>query len=175
MRALYCGRLSSEKNILILLEAWLQVVAKQPQARLWIVGEGGSYRSEEEKIRAKVAGNQELRRTVVMTGWVNDPLPFYASIDVFVLISKTEGMSNALVEASSSSRVIVASAIPPNASLLGETYPLLWRDSRPESLASLLISAMTQSSFLREAALGHEVVKSPSPTQFGQQVLKALS
>jgi glycosyltransferase involved in cell wall biosynthesis len=142
-RAVFVGRLASEKNLERLLDAWRAVVARIPDARLTMVGEGGAYRSVEDVLRNTVERDPVLTNTVAFTGWVDDPMPIVSTADVFVLPSHTEGMSNALLEALARERVVVASDIPGNRSVLGDDYPLLFEPTDTESLARMLIAALT--------------------------------
>ena len=76
-----------------------------------------------------------------MTGWVPSVEPYYRANDVFVLPSREEGMSNALLEACAHGRVVVASDIPPNRAVLGDDYPLLFPVGSIEALADRLLTA----------------------------------
>lgn len=147
-RVLYTGRLSEEKNLLRLLDAWRTVAAQRPDALLTLAGEGGPYRSVEPQLRELVSGDAVLRRSVRFTGWVLDVRPLLADADVYVLPSLTEGMSNALLEACAWGRVVVASDIPGNRAVLGDDHPLLFA---PEDTTSLLRAL--------ELALGDEQVR----------------
>ncbi len=143
-KALFVGRLSRDKNILSLLEAWKLVVLESPGATLTFVGEGGSHDSVEDDLRRTVGTTTVLRRSVRFTGWVGDVAPFFAESDVFILPSLhlQEGMSNALVEACAWGRVIVASDIPANRAVLGEDYPLLVPPGDAAPLATAILRAL---------------------------------
>lgn len=114
--AVFVGRLSAEKNLDVLLHAWVAVCDVFPQAVLLLLGEGGAYRNVEPRLRELVV---ELRidESVRFLGHVSRVKHFVFAADVFVLPSRTEGMSNALVEAFSCGAAIVATDIPGNAEL----------------------------------------------------------
>jgi len=141
--AFFAGRFSAEKDLPCLLEAWARVVPETDGARLLLVGEGGDYRSVEAEIRNQVADDSVLSSSTEFTGWVADLAPFFSSIDVFVLPSVSEGMSNVLLEACAWNRLIVASDIPANRAVLGGDYPLLFETSDPDSLADALKQAFS--------------------------------
>ena len=149
---MYAGRLSSEKNLERLLDAWAAVAPSREGALLTLVGSGGSYRSVESELRARVAETPLLNATVAMPGWVPDVSPYYEQHDVFVLPSLEEGMSNALLEACAWRRVIVASDIPANRAVLGADYPLLFDPNSSESLAAALATALADDDVTQKAA-----------------------
>lgn len=136
--ATFSGRLSREKNLDVLLDAWEKVVGRLPKARLTLVGSGGSYRSVEHALRATVAARERLRETVGFTGWVDDVAPYLRAADVYVFPSRSEGMSNALLQACAWKRVVVASDIPSNRAVLGDDYPLLFRVDDDDAMAEAL-------------------------------------
>ena len=142
-RVLFLGRLCWEKNLPTLLEAWRAVVDVIPAATLTLVGEGGAYRSVEDELRASVEADPKLRRSVRFAGWQDDVSPYVATHDVFVLPSRSEGMSNALLEACARSRVVVASDIPGNRAVLGDNYDLLVPPGDPETLGRALVRALS--------------------------------
>jgi len=149
-RALYAGRLSAEKGLDTLLDAWRMIGAENPAARLIIAGSGGDHRSVEANVRARVAADDVLRRSVELPGWIDDLAPVMASADVFVLPSLEEGMSNALLEACAAGRVAIVSAIAPNRAVVGHDYPLTFEPGDSAELSKLLRSA-----FANEDGLAH--------------------
>ena len=104
--AAYVGRLEWLKGVDILLEAWKTVVKKFPDALLFVVGSG----SEEPELR-KSASENDLARNVIFTGEVSDPDRYYRNVDMVVLPSRSEGLSNTLLEAMAMSVPVVASAV----------------------------------------------------------------
>ena len=90
----FVGRLVPEKGVDLLLQAWAGVVAAAPDARLLVVGDGPERTSLE-------AGARQLGviGSVRFVGNQSDVFRFHAVSDVFVLPSRREGISNALLEA----------------------------------------------------------------------------
>lgn len=88
---LYVGRLSPEKGVDILLEAWRRVWATLPTARLVLVGDGQQ--------RARLEQQAALLDNVEFRGWVGDPWLELVQADCFVLPSRYEGFPVALLEA----------------------------------------------------------------------------
>jgi glycosyltransferase involved in cell wall biosynthesis len=105
----YVGRLSPEKNLTTLIEAFSLFTkqAKGVKSRLLVVGDGPEKESLENRIFSlKISNN------AVFTGFRYDVPRLLNVFDVFVLPSKTEGSPIALLEAMASGKAIVASNIP---------------------------------------------------------------
>jgi glycosyltransferase involved in cell wall biosynthesis len=92
--ALYVGRLSEEKDPLMLIEAWSRIGWVTGEAQLMILGDG----PQRAEVEARIT-NLGLGESVMICGAVDDPLPFYRAADVLVLPSRNEGLSNSVVEA----------------------------------------------------------------------------
>jgi len=117
---LYVGRLDPSKGVDVLLEAWS--LAGQP-GRLLLVGDGPERTELENSAPPSVS----------FAGAVERPEEWYRRADVFVLPSRREGLSNALLEA-------VASGLPVIATAVGETPNVLRAAGRlvpPEDADSL--------------------------------------
>jgi glycosyltransferase involved in cell wall biosynthesis len=93
---LFAGRFCDQKNIGRLLEAFAICRAKLPGARLTLVGEGSAARPLEA-----LARDLDIGGALQWVAWSTkeDLLSRYRSSDCFVNPSKTEGMSNAVLEA----------------------------------------------------------------------------
>ena len=113
---IFVGRLSEEKNLDVLIRAWKDVCAKFSGARLLVLGAGGAYRNVEPRLRELVT-ELGLARSVQFLGHVDRAKDYVLASDVFILPSRTEGMSNALVEALACGAAIVATDIPGNTEL----------------------------------------------------------
>lgn len=141
-RVLFTGRFAAEKDLLGLLDAWESVLSEEPDAKLTLAGSGGEYRSVEADVRERIAGSESLRNGVELSGWIDDVPAILSANDVFVLPSLEEGMSNALLEAVASGRIIVASDIAPNRAVVGDDYPLLYPAGDSSALASALLKGV---------------------------------
>lgn len=93
---IFLGRLHPQKGIDVLLSAFKQVREKLSQFswRLMLVGEG-TRRPQYEAM----ADQLSIGPWVEFRGQVADPYPLLGQSDIFVLPSRSEGMSNALLEA----------------------------------------------------------------------------
>lgn len=89
------GRLIPSKRHGLVLEAFETVAKSCDRAFLLFVGDGGSEREPvAEAIRDHPFGDR-----IRWVGHQSDPLPFYQAMDLLVMPSSVEGLSNALLEA----------------------------------------------------------------------------
>lgn len=108
------GRLEARKGHEVLLSAAHRLARDGRSPQLLIVGEG-PMRSE----LARQAKEQGLADAVHLVGNLVDVRPALAAMDVFVLPSHAEGMSNALLEAMAAGRPVIATAVGGNVEALG--------------------------------------------------------
>ena len=128
---LYVGRLSYEKGVDVLLDAWPAVRAEYPQATLRIVGDGPARRLLELHPSARGEGG-----SVSFVGSANPPWPHYAEASVVVLPSRSEGTPNVLLEAICLDRRVVATDVGGIADALGvPPAGLLVPSEQPAALA----------------------------------------
>jgi len=109
----FVGRLVREKGVRELLEALRKIVPEHPTVRLLVVGDTLSSdrsRNYATGVASEVA-SYGLSERVVFTGFQDDPAPYYALMDVFVLPSHREGMPRTILEAMASGLPVVATDI----------------------------------------------------------------
>jgi len=97
------GRLSLEKGVDVLLEAFALVREVVTDARLTVLGDGPL---------AAALGEQRdrlgLRDSVHFAGFLPNPHPYVKYADLFVMPSRVEGMPNAVLEALALEKPVVA-------------------------------------------------------------------
>ncbi len=148
------GRLSPEKDQLTLLRAHLALLTRRPglasRLALLIVGEG-PLRSELQAILD--AAPPAYRATVHLLGARDDVPALMREWDLFVLPSRTEGISNTILEAMASGLPVLATAVGGNPELVveDETGRLVPRDD-PEAMAHALDDLLSDPS--RMARMG---------------------
>lgn len=131
------ARLSHEKGIDILIAAWQSVATAYPHALLTILGDGPERPALEAQTRSL-----GIAERVAFAGEVEDVRPYLAR-SVFVLPSRNEGMSNALLEAMAAACPIVASDISPNRGLIQDKIHGRWfRTGDVADLAARLIDLL---------------------------------
>ena len=138
-RAIFVGRLAPEKGLDTLIAAWSEVRARFPMAQLILVGEGPEKGALENRARAnKLTIGQG--QAIELRGSVVDSTDALRQADLFVLPSREEGMSIALLEAMALGLPVVASSIAGNLTLIGDMeHGRLASPDDPVSLARAII------------------------------------
>lgn len=103
---LYLGRVTYEKGIPELLEAFVQVAAHAPDAWLLIVGP-----SEADLDRSITAAAMETGQRIRRIGFTKTPEHYMAAADVFCLPSHREGFGTVIIEAAAAGLPAIASRI----------------------------------------------------------------
>ncbi len=107
-------RLSEEKGVDVLLKAWADVVREEKNLKLLIVGSGPL----EPKMKS-LSHSLGIAELADFVGSIRDVANYLRASDLFVLSSRSEGMSNALLEAMSYGIPCIATNVGGNAELLG--------------------------------------------------------
>jgi glycosyltransferase involved in cell wall biosynthesis len=102
----FIGRISEEKGINYLIEAYATLKDKHISASLLIIGEGPELSKMQQ-----LAEERKVEKDVHFLGFQNDILPFLEKMDIFVLPSLTEGTPLALLEAMSAKVPVVATRV----------------------------------------------------------------
>lgn len=135
----FTGRLSEEKGLDTLIKVWKTIKEKQMSAHLLLLGEGGAYRNVEPQLR-NLTATLDLSDCVHFLGHVSNAKDYILASDIFVLPSRTEGMSNSLVEAFACGTAIIATDIPANREICVEgENSLLFKVDDTNALSQILI------------------------------------
>ncbi len=98
-----------KKGYPMLLRSFASLLESVPNARLLIAGED-RWQPDAERMARELG----ILERVVLLGRRSDMPEVYSSLDVFVLASRSEGMSNALLEAMAMRLAVVATAVGGN-------------------------------------------------------------
>lgn len=109
--------LRPEKNLARLVRAFARLRAEQP-ARLVLVGEGALRGALQE-----LAQSLQVAQDVEFTGYLEDPAPRLAELDLFALSSDTEQLPIALLEAMASGLPVVATRVGDVGAVLADVSP----------------------------------------------------
>lgn len=129
---MYSGRLSQEKNVELLLEAFARVAARSPDARLVLAGDGPAR----DELQARFDHPH-----ILFTGWLSsdDVASACANADAFVFPSTTDTFGNSVLEA-------LACGLPAIVTTQGGPQEIIARrnsglivEPKPESFAAAMI------------------------------------
>jgi glycosyltransferase involved in cell wall biosynthesis/Ser/Thr protein kinase RdoA (MazF antagonist) len=145
-RFVFVGRLHPQKGLDTLLQAFKQLHQQAGGAlQLQLLGEGPL---QEELIL--LCEQLEIADIVHFMGQTDQVIRYLQEADIFVLPSRAEGISNALLEAMAVGLPVVVSQIPGNVDVIEhEKNGLLFTVDDPHSLAKSLLTVLTQND-LRE-------------------------
>jgi glycosyltransferase involved in cell wall biosynthesis len=96
------GRLHQQKDYPTLIKAF-NILRKRRPAHLMIIGEGKERQMIEKKIK-----NSPYSDDICLMGKIDNPFPYMAKAEVFVLSSEWEGFGNVLVEALACGATVVS-------------------------------------------------------------------
>jgi glycosyltransferase involved in cell wall biosynthesis len=130
------GRLDPVKGHRYLLEAAAEVVKAHPQCHFVLVGSDGNPEGKALRVQAS---RLSLDGRVHLLGERSDVPQLLREMDIFVLPSVSEGMSNALLEAMAARLPCVATAVGGNPETLGDAGLLV-----PPSDATCLGDALAK-------------------------------
>lgn len=92
----FSGRLDPIKNLALIIDGYQRAKAKCPDLKILIIGDGPLHVELKEKI-----DHLKLRDHILLAGYHPDAAKLAAIMDVFLLVSFSEGTSMALLEAMS--------------------------------------------------------------------------
>jgi glycosyltransferase involved in cell wall biosynthesis len=134
----HVGRISPEKGVVQLVEAFKRVVAEFPSSRLIIAGDGPDIGRAR-----RAAAAPGLPARVAFLGYREDIEAVYGALDLFVLNSATEGLPNAILEAMAFGVPVVATAVGGTPELVRDMETgLLIPPSDPAALATAIGSVL---------------------------------
>jgi glycosyltransferase involved in cell wall biosynthesis len=113
MRVVTTARLDKQKGIDVLLRAWAKVERIEKTLNLVILG-GGPQESELKRLSESL----EVADSVEFKGMVHNVAEYLRTADLFILSSRAEGLSNALLEAMSYGIPCIATNVGGNGELL---------------------------------------------------------
>jgi len=153
-RFLFVGRLSQEKRVDLLLEAWRHVSPRLGDWSLDIVGDGPE--------KPRLSKTAESLERVNFYGWIREKEELdklYCNSRFFVLTSRYEGFPVAMLEALSKGVLGISTDCSSALSLLNAEQPVIQIsvDDSPRSIAAALESAATTSDGENKSKQAQEV------------------
>ncbi|MBU1087432.1 MAG: glycosyltransferase [Candidatus Omnitrophica bacterium] len=150
------GRLVKQKGHKYFIEAAVSILEKFPKAKFLIVGNGPL--EKDLKSFVKKAG---IDNNVIFTGFRNDIANLLEIMDIFVLPSIWEPLSNALLEAMAIGKPIVATNVDGTAEALNHNYSgLLIKPEDSSEIAKAVVKLLeNKEKALKMGMAAKEVVK----------------
>ena len=141
VNVLYAGRLTREKGVDLLADAFLAARARDPRLHLVLAGGG----PEEDRLRAR------LGRAATFLGWLagDELATVYASCDLFLFCSRTDTFGQVLLEAQASGLPVVAVAAGGPLELVADGRSGLLCPPRADALAGA-VAGLAGSRAMRE-------------------------
>jgi glycosyltransferase involved in cell wall biosynthesis len=133
----FVGRLTRDKGVPDLLEAFNRLLERVPDARLLLVG---WFDESEDALTIYQRARIEAHPRIVRTGFVPDTAPYYRAMDVLVLPTWREGFPNAVLEAAASGvPVVTTQATGARDAVVHGITGLLVPPGDPRALAKTLL------------------------------------
>jgi glycosyltransferase involved in cell wall biosynthesis/predicted metal-dependent phosphoesterase TrpH len=128
---LYSGRITQEKGVALLADAFLQAHQSEPRLRLLLAGGG----PEQERLR------ERLGERASFLGWLSgaELARAYASADIFLFPSSTDTFGQVILEAQASGLPVIAVAEGGPLSLIEDGVSGLLREADASALAQALV------------------------------------
>jgi glycosyltransferase involved in cell wall biosynthesis len=137
----FVGRLTRDKGVPVLIEAFESVLEDLPNAWLLLVG---WYDHSEDALTPEERARIDGHPRVVRTGYVADTAPYYRSMDVMVLPTWREGFPNVALEAAATGiPVITTLATGARDAVVAGRTGLLVPTGNPQALASSVIRLLS--------------------------------
>lgn len=129
----FTGRLTRDKGIPELAEAFTRILDAEPRAYLLLVG---WFDASEDALPDGLQRYLEHHERIRVTGLVTETAPYYRAMDLFVLPSWREGFPNAVLEAAATALpVVTTESTGARDSVVPEVTGLLIPPGYPEAIA----------------------------------------
>jgi glycosyltransferase involved in cell wall biosynthesis len=136
----FVGRLTCDKGLPELMQAFEAILQAQPAAHLLLAG---WFDAAEDALCADLRARIENHPRVHCTGFVADTAPYYRAMDVLVLPTWREGFPNAVLEAAATGIPVVTTiATGSRDSVVPEVTGLLIPPGYPEAISEAVLKLL---------------------------------
>lgn len=136
----FVGRLTRDKGVPELVEAFDTIVKRVPDAHLLLVGWFDAAEDAlDEAVRKRIENNPRIH----CTGYAADTAPYYRAMDVMVLPTWREGFPNAVLEAAATEVPVVTTLCTGSRdSVVPEVTGLLIPPGYPEAISEAVLKLL---------------------------------
>ena len=170
--ACFAGRISKEKGVPQLLEAWQEVIQSMPNAMLALAG-AGKKRPEMEAMTRRLGLTQNVR----FLGYLSSPLAMhslYQSSKLFVLPTRREGFARAVSEAMASGTPCIVSDLPELRSVYANSATYVKLDDKMALASTILRLLRDGKERARLAEIGSNYAKDLTWQGAGSRLLDTM-
>jgi glycosyltransferase involved in cell wall biosynthesis len=136
----FVGRLTCDKGLPELIEAFDRILLSEPSARLLLVGWFDAAEDAlDEDLRTRILRHPRIH----CTGFVSDTAPYYRAMDVLVLPTWREGFPNAVLEAAATGiPAVTTESTGARDSVVPEVTGLLIPPGYPEAIYEAVVKLL---------------------------------
>lgn len=132
---IFCGGLSHRKRVMETVQAAHKLISeKKHDVQLLVVGPDRSGEDIEGQLKKYISDNN-LEKEIILVGSTNKPELYYQASDAYILASKSEGMSNSLLEAMACGLPSIVTKISGSEDLIDDGVHGVYTSGEPEDIA----------------------------------------
>ena len=136
----FVGRLTRDKGLPELIEAFDAILKAEPEAHLLLVG---WFDAAEDALSDVLRARIENHPRIHCTGFVDDTKPYYRAMDVMVLPTRREGFPNVVLEAAATGIPVVTTVCTGSRdSVVPEVTGLLIPPGYPEAIFEAVLTLL---------------------------------
>jgi glycosyltransferase involved in cell wall biosynthesis len=136
----FVGRLTRDKGLPELIEAFDTILEAEPEAHLLLVG---WFDAAEDALGAGLRARIESHPRIHCTGFVADTAPYYRAMDLMVLPSWREGFPNVVLEAAATGiPVVTTTSTGSRDSVVPEVTGLLIPPGYPDAISEAVLQLL---------------------------------
>ena len=133
----FVGRLTRDKGLPELIEAFALILRRQPDAHLLLVG---WFDAAEDALSPALQARIERHARIHCTGYVGDTAPYYRAMDLLVLPTWREGFPNVVLEAAATGLPVVTTECTGSRdSVVPEVTGLLIPPGYPQAISEAVL------------------------------------
>ncbi len=133
----FVGRLTCDKGVPELVEAFDELLRTVPEAQLLLVG---WYDKSDDALPLNLRARIERHPNIILTGFVANTTPYYRAMDLMVLPTHREGFPNVVLEASATCIPVITTLVTGSRdAVLAEVTGLLVPAGCPEAITEAML------------------------------------